>query len=187
VASSKQAHQTAAADSVDRLLPQVYAGLRDLASRFLGGERCDHTLQPTALVHEAYLRLIGQRSNGWRDRAEFFAVAATVMRRVLVDHARAKKAVKRGADRTRAPLDDVLAAFEQRAGDLVSLDNALDRLRALDQRKATLVELRFFGGLEMSEIAEVLAVPLRTLEREWALTKSWLRVQLLREGESKAE
>lgn len=166
------------ADSVRDLLPMVYSELRSIAARFLESERAGHTLQPTALVHEAYLRLMRERSPTWADRANFFAAAATVMRRVLIDHARKKKAAKRGGGQQRTPFDEMVEGFEERAIDLVQLDEALDRLRAMDERKAVLVELRFFAGLDMALIAELMGVSQRTVEREWTLTRAWLRGQL---------
>lgn len=172
---------------MDRLLPVVYDELRSLASMFLGHERANHTLQPTALVHEAYMRLIGQRSVGWKDRAQFFAAAATVMRRILVDHARAQKALKRGGGRAQTPLDEAVAVFEERAVDLVALDEALSRLAEMDERKARVVELRFFGGLTVAETAKVVDAPLRTVEREWTLAKAWLKAELLREEDQGRE
>lgn len=165
-------------DAVGKLLPRVYDELRYLASSYLVRERSDHTLQPTALVHEAYMRLIGQRTIGWKDKAQFLGAAATVMRRILVDHARARKAKKRGGGRSKTPLDLAVAAFEERAFDLVALDEAMERLAALDMRKSRIVELRFFGGLSVQETSRVIDVPLRTVEREWALAKAWLRGEI---------
>lgn len=165
-------------NAIDRLLPVVYDELRGLAMAYLNRERSDHTLQPTALVHEAYLRLVGQRTVGWEDRTHFFAAASTVMRRILVDHARAKKATKRGGGRAKTPLDDAVAVFEERAYDLVSLNDAPELLAAQDERKSRVVELRFFGGLTVKETSQVLKVPVRTIEREWAMAKAWLRGEL---------
>lgn len=161
--------------AVHQLLPRVYDELRQIASAYLRRERSDHTLQTTALVNEAYLKLINQREVGWRDREQFFAVASMLMRRILVDHARRKKSEKRGGGRKPSPLDETLAAFEERAGDMLELDVALDRLAAFDQRKARIVELRFFAGLTMAETAEMIGCPLRTVERDWALARAWLR------------
>jgi RNA polymerase sigma factor (TIGR02999 family) len=165
--------------ALDRLLPIVYDEMRRLAQRLLGRERCDHTLQPTALVHEAYLKLVRQDSVGFDDRAQFFAAAATVMRRILVDHARAKRREKRGGDAVQVALDDAVALFEQRSGDLCALDEALTALAELDERKARLVELRFFAGVGMEEAARMLGVSLRTAERDWEYVRAWLndRVQ----------
>jgi len=165
-------------ENIGRLLPLVYDELRRLASSFLDGERIDHTLEPTALVHEAYLRLAGQRTLGGTDRADFFAAAATVMRRVLVDHARMKKAAKRGGGQPVSCLDEAVATFEQQAVDLVSLDEALNNLASFDDRKSRVVELKFFGGLTLQEVSDYLRVPLRTIERDWAMAKAWLRGEL---------
>ena len=161
-------------EAVGELLPQVYAELRSLASSYLLRERADHTLQPTALVHEAYMRLVGQRTIGWEDRAQFFGAAATVMRRILVDHARARKAQKRGGGRAKTPLDNAVAAFEERAFDLVALDDALELLASIDQRKIRIVELRFFGGLTVDETAQVVGASVRSVERHWRFTRAWL-------------
>jgi RNA polymerase sigma factor (TIGR02999 family) len=141
-------------------------------------ERRGHTLQPTAIVHEAFLRLSRQQTVGWHNRAEFFRVAAQAMRRVLVDHARGVGATKRGGGSKRFALDDAVATFEQRAGDLVALDECLDRLADVDPRKARVIELRFFAGLTVEETAEVLNVPVRTIERDWTMAKAWLRAEL---------
>ncbi len=166
------------AAAVDQLLPKVYDELRYLAGAYLNRERADHTLQPTALVHEAYLRLIGQRTVGWEDRAQFLAAAASVMRRILVDHARRTQAAKRGGHASRTPLDDAIATFEERAIDLISLDDALTQLAEVDRRKCQIVELRFFAGLTAEETARVLQVNVRTIEREWSVARAWLRSAL---------
>ncbi len=163
--------RSGARSSVDELWPMVYSQLRQRAADFLRGERADHTLDPTALVHEAYVRLIDQRSLGC-DRAEFFAVASKIMRRVLVDHARRKRARKRSGQRS--SLDITLAAFEEQV-DLVALDDALQQLAEIDERKARLVEMRFFSGLTFVEIARLWNVSSRTIEREWTLARAWLR------------
>lgn len=176
-----QAARRGSQNAVDELLPLVYQELRGLATAHLGKERSDHTLQATALVHEAYLRMVGQRSAGWEDRTQFFAAASAVMRRVLVDHARARKAAKRGGGRQRSALDDVVTCFEERAYNLVALNEALERLATVDERMARVVELRFFGGLTVAEAATVVNVPQRTVERDWTLAKAWLRGEL---GES---
>lgn len=171
--------------AVDRLLPLVYEELRRLAASFLKGERPDHTLQPTALVHEAYLKLLKQESVGFRSRAQFFAVAAKVMRRILVDRARAHAAAKRGGGETRngrpiqrVPLDDAVALFQERAIDLVALDEAMSRLAELDDRKSRVVEMRFFGGMCYEEAAQVLGVSVSTVRREWTTARTWLRAEL---------
>lgn len=164
--------------AVGRLLNVVYDELRRLAQGCLDHERPDHTLQATALVHEAYLKLVGQNSLGFRSRAAFFGAAATVMRRILVDHARAKRREKRGGDAVKVTLDDALALAEQRADNLPALDEALTALAALDPRKARLVELRFFAGLSMPDAAEMLGIPLRSAERDWTMARAWLRRRL---------
>ncbi|NOS99316.1 MAG: sigma-70 family RNA polymerase sigma factor [Phycisphaerales bacterium] len=168
-------------DAVNQLLPLVYDELRGLADRFRVLERGDHTLQPTAIVHEVYLRLIGQESVGWRDRNQFFAVAAKLMRRILVDHARARRALKRGGTQVRTSLDDVVDRLEMTAPDLPALDETLNRLAAIDARKSRVVELRFFGGLSVAETSAILNVPQRTVERDWTFAKAWLRAELGRD------
>lgn len=173
-----RAFATADQSGVKDLLPAYYDELRSMAATYLSRERLDHTLQPTALVHEAYLRLMGQRTVGWQNKTQFFAAAATVMRRILVDHARAQKSCKRGGDRKRTPLDDSFAVFQKKAYDIVQLDEGLTRLAAIDMRKARVVELRFFGGLTVQEVSTVLDVPVRTVERDWTLAKAWLRGEL---------
>jgi RNA polymerase sigma-70 factor, ECF subfamily len=160
--------------SLDEMLPLVYDELHRLAARYLGRERAGHTLQPTALVHEAYLRLINQRRVDWRNRAHFLGVAAGVMRRILINHARDRSAAKRGGGREQVSLSLVEAAAGQRGIELIALEDALERLSALDARKGRVVELRFFGGLTMDEIAEVLDVSRATAEREWSFAKAWL-------------
>lgn len=170
------------AAAIDALLPKVYEELRSLASSYLNRERADHTLQPTALVHEAYLRLLGQRTVGWKDRAQFLSAAAIVMRRILVDHARRRNAAKRGGKVARTPLDDAVTGFEERAIDLVALDEALTALTEIDPRKGRIVELRFFAGLTAEEAARIIGVNVRTVEREWTVARAWLRSQL--NGES---
>lgn len=164
------------------LLPTVYNELRRLAALYLRRERSDHTLQPTALVHEAFLRLFRQHTDGWRNRREFVRIAAQAMRRVLVDHARLRQSVKRGGPGAqRQPLDEAVAAFEASAGDLVGLDECLELLADVDPRKCQVVELRFFAGLSVEETADALGVSVRAVERDWTLAKAWLRAQLLRD------
>jgi RNA polymerase sigma factor (TIGR02999 family) len=160
-----------------RLMPLVYAELRRLASGYLRRERPDHTLQPTALVHEAYLRLADQSHVRFDDRAHFFNVAAKVMRRILVDHARRHRAEKRGFGR-RLPFDEAVGSPAAPDLDLVALDEALQNLAAQDRRKAQVVELRFFGGLSVEETAEVLNVSAPTVKNEWRLAKAWLRREM---------
>ncbi len=170
------------ADAVDRLLPLVYEELRRLSARYLRRERQSHTLQPTALVHEAYLRLVGKDHPQWRDRVHFFAVAAQQMRRILVDHARAHGAAKRGGDATVVTLDETLVYDRDRASDLVALDEALVALAEIDERKARIIELRYFAGLTLQEAAEVLGVSTATVNNESRFARAWLHRRLA--GES---
>jgi len=165
-------------EALDDLLPLVYDELRRVASRYLRHEPVDHTLQPTALVHEAYMRLIDQRKVQWRNRAHFYGVAAQIMRRILVDHARAHGAEKRGRGWERVPLiDDELHAAPE-AVDVLALDEALDRLVAFDPQQGRIVELRYFGGLTIDEVAEVVGLSAATVVREWTIAKAWLRSEL---------
>lgn len=163
----------------DRLMPLVYEELRKLARNYLQRERSDHTLQATGLVHEAYLRLVDQSSMSWQNRAHFFAVAAQVMRRILVDHARAHRAEKRGGEREKIEFDEALAPSDEKAVDLIALDDALQDLGQFDPRQSRIVELRFFGGLTNEEIGEVLEISPRTIKREWRLAKAWLRREIM--------
>ena len=167
-------------EAVEELLPLVYGELRRLASRYLRHERTDHTLQPTALVHEAYLRLIDQRKVRWRNRAHFFGIAAQVMRRILVDHARAHAAQKRGAGWEHIPLVEERLPSGAGDVDVVALDDALERLAAMDPQQARIVELRYFGGLTIDEVAEVTQISSATVVREWTMAKAWLRAELSR-------
>jgi RNA polymerase sigma factor (TIGR02999 family) len=160
--------------AADKLVPLVYDELRRQAARHLRRERRDHTLRPTALVHEAYLRLVGQRQAAWKNRAQFFAVAAQMMRRVLVDHARQHKATKRAGSWCRVSLDEGVAAGGPRDLDLVALESALAELGEIDPPKARMVELRFFGGMSLEETAEALAVSPATVSREWRMARAWL-------------
>jgi RNA polymerase sigma-70 factor, ECF subfamily len=171
-------------DALGHLMPLVYTELRRLATRSLDGERRDHTLQPTALVHEAYLRLAGGAVPRWQDRVHFFAVAAQVMRRLLVDHARARRTDKRGGGARRLPLEAALEIGPPGAGDpelLLALDMALDELAAHDVRKARIIELRFFGGLTQEETAEVVGVATSTVILEARLARAWLYRRLASE------
>jgi RNA polymerase sigma-70 factor, ECF subfamily len=161
----------------DRLIPVLYDELHRLAERSLRGERPDHTLQATALVNEAYLRLVGA-DVPWEDRAHFLAVAARVMRRILVDHARGRSRHKRGGDFARVTLDESLAATPDRAPDILALDEALERLAAHDARKARVVELHYFGGLRHDEVARVLEISLATVDRDLRLARAWLYSQM---------
>ena len=164
--------------SLEALLPLVYHELRHLAAHYLRQERNNHTLQPTALVHEAYLRLVDQTSINWQNRAHFFSVAAQVMRHILVDHARGRLRAKRGAGESRLALDDAVSFFTEREVNLVALDDALTTLAELDPQQSRIVELRFFGGLTIDEIAEVLKISPATVSREWSLAKIWLHRQI---------
>lgn len=161
-------------EALDEMLPLVYDELHRLAAGYLGRERPDHTLQPTALVHEAYLRLVRQRDVDWRNRAQFLGLAAGIMRRILVNHARDRAAAKRSGDRERVSLSLVEAPTGNPDVDLLALEAALERLAALDPRKARVVELRFFGGLTTEEVAAVLAISRATVERDWSFARAWL-------------
>jgi RNA polymerase sigma factor (TIGR02999 family) len=157
----------------DQLMPLIYEELRRRAANHLRRERREHTLQPTALVHEAYLRLV-QQDVAWKNRAHFFGLASEMMRRILVDHARGRKADKRAGGWTRVELDDAVALSAQREIDLVLLDQALGELTALDPRHGRIVELRFFGGLTLEQTAEVLRLSPATVKRDWTLARAWL-------------
>ena len=166
-------------DALDRLLPFVYDELRRQASRYLRRERPDHTLQTTALIHEAYLKLIDQRNVDWQSRAHFFGIAAQAMRRILVDHARTRKREKRGGDDVKLQLDDAInVSGKERSIDLVALDEALERLATFDERQARVVELRYFSGMTEGDTAEVLGISPATVRRDWSLAKAWLYQQL---------
>jgi RNA polymerase sigma factor (TIGR02999 family) len=158
----------------DELLPLVYAELRRIAARYLRRERRDHTLQPTALVHEAYLRLIDQRQVDWRNRAQFVGLAAMMMRRVLVNHARERVAARRGGDSDRISLTMAMDEIDIPPVDVLALHQALDRLHDIDARKGRVVELKFFGGLTTAEIAEVMQLSHATIERDWSFSRAWL-------------
>ncbi len=164
--------------ALDQLVALVYPELRRLAHRYIRGERNSHTLQTTALVNEVYLRLVDSRMVHWRDRAHFFAVSAQLMRRILVDSARLRRSAKRGGGASPTRLDDALAIFEARGRNLVALDDALSDLGEMDPQKARLVELRFFGGLTMAEIAEVLGISEDAVRWNWRLARAWLLQQL---------
>jgi RNA polymerase sigma factor (TIGR02999 family) len=173
-----QAAQGGDRGALDALLPVVYDELRRLAASRLRQEREGHTLQPTALAHEAWLQLVDAPRVEWRGRAQFLAVAARAMRQVLVDHARTRGAQKRGGDLARVTLFDEAATFGRPQLDLLALDEALETLGATEERKARVVELRFFSGLEMQEIASVLGVSDTTVENDWYLARAWLRKRL---------
>jgi RNA polymerase sigma factor (TIGR02999 family) len=173
-----QAAQEGDRAALDALLPVVYDELRRLAASRLRRERGGHTLQPTALAHEAWMQLVDAPRVQWRGRGQFLAVAARAMRQILVNHARRRGARKRGGDLERITLADRAAAFGQPQLDLVALDEALEALGAIDERKVRVVELRFFSGLEMKEIADVLGLSQTTVEDDWYLARAWLRQRL---------
>jgi RNA polymerase sigma factor (TIGR02999 family) len=162
----------------EQLVPMVYAELRRRAASYLRRERQGHTLEPTALVHEVYLRLIDQRQVAWQNRAHFFGIASQMMRRILVDHARAQKAQKRGGENLRVELDESSAGVVARDVDLEALDDALQELQRLDERQCRIVELRYFGGLSIEETAEVTRLSSATVKREWTLARAWLHRRL---------
>jgi RNA polymerase sigma-70 factor, ECF subfamily len=168
--------------ALDSLMPLVYGELRKVAARHLRGQRPGHTLQTTALVNEAYLRLIDASQVKWQDRAHFFAVAAHFMRRILVDFARSRNYQKRGGGAQQVSLDDALAIAPERGADLLALDEALTRLQALNERQAQVVELRYFGGLSEEESAEALKVSARTVRRDWNFARVWLHRELTGKG-----
>ncbi len=165
-------------DATDKLLPIVYNELRELAAKKLQHEASGNTLQPTALVHEAYLRLIGSADDDWENRAHFFGAAAEAMRRILIDRARSKKSQKKGGDAIQVSLDGLTEISEKKADELIALDEALNELESQDKSKAELVKLRFFVGLNMEESAQALGISLRTAERNWAYAKAWLHRQV---------
>lgn len=164
--------------ALDRLTPIVYEEIRRMAHRYMQRERHGHTLQTTALINEAYIRLLGQQQVDWNSRTHFFAVVAQVMRHVLIDHARSRHYLKRGGEAQHVPLDEARPMSSERASELVALDEALSSLAQLDQRKARVVELRYFGGFSLEETAEVLDVSVMTVRRDWNTAKAWLYRQI---------
>lgn len=164
--------------ALDKLTPLVYHELRKLADGYLRRERPDHTLQPTALVHEAYLRLVDQQSVQWANRAQFFGLAAQVMRNILVDHARGHRASKRGSGERKLSLDEAGALSAERPGDLVELDDALNELATIDPRKSRIIELRYFGGLGVEETAVIVELSVATVRRDLRMAEAWLYRQL---------
>lgn len=164
--------------AVDRLLPLVYAELRAIAQARLRAERPGHTLQATALVHEAYLKMVGVQPAGWESRAQFFGLAAHVIRHILIDHARGRQRQKRGSGQALVSLSDVLEAPDERSYELMALHEALERLAEKDERQSRIVELRFFGGLSIEETAHVMNLSLTTVKAEWRLARAWLYRQL---------
>ena len=171
VANGNQAAQ-------EKLVPLVYDQLKELARRYMRRERSEHTLQTTALVHEAYLKLVGQHSPHWQNRAQFYGTAAQLMRRILIDHARRHLRAKRGGTQVILPLEEALAFTPEHSEDLLRLDEALDRLSKLDPRQSRIVELRFFGGLSVEETSSFLNVSPITVKRDWAVAKVWLYGEL---------
>jgi RNA polymerase sigma factor (TIGR02999 family) len=175
------------AQAADKLVPLIYEELRRLAAACMRRERSGHTLQATALVHEAYLKLMGQRNVEWHDRAHFFAVAATLMRRVLLDHARKRHTAKRGGAPHKATLEDSLLISDEHLDDVLALDQCLTRLAAIDPQQAKLVELRFFAGMNVEEVAEIMSISTATVKREWASAKAWLNREMTRGRAGDAE
>lgn len=165
-------------DAASKLIPLVYRELRELAASYMRHERSDHTLQPTALVHEAYLKLVQQRSVDWQSRAHFFGVAAQVMRRILVDHARGHLRGKRGGGQRPVPIDEALVFTPEQSEELVKLDQSLERLTQIDPRQGRIVELRFFGGLTVEQTADLLEISPKTVKRDWSMAKAWLHGDL---------
>ena len=165
-------------DAVSQLIPLVYDELRQIAARHMARERSDHTLQATALVHEAYLRLVKPRRTHWQNRAHFFGVAAQLMRHILIDHARSILRIKRGGMQLHVSLDQAAVLSKDKSAELLAVDEALGRLQKRDARQSQIVELKYFGGLTTEETAEVLKTSPRTVEREWEFAKSWLYMQL---------
>lgn len=166
------------AAAAEELLPLVYSELRRIAASYMRRERANHTLQATALVHEAFLQLVDQTRVDWKNRAHFFGVAAQLMRRILVEHARSHGAQKRGGSAAKLSLEEAINYFPQQEATLVALDDALKELEKLDERQSRIVELRFFGGLTTEETSEVLGISTATIEREWRAARAWLYAQL---------
>lgn len=160
------------------LMTQVYDELRRLARKYMRTERASHTLQPTALVNEAYMRLMADPSTSWQNRAHFFATAAQSMHRILVDHARARKAAKRGGIQHQVTLNEALVSAENKSVDVLALHEALEKLAALDERQASVVEMHFFGGMTFPEIAHVLDASERTVKRDWEMARGWLKLHM---------
>ena len=165
-------------EALDKLMPAVYDELRRQAARYLRREQAGHTLQTTALIHEAYMRLVDQRNVQWQNRAQFFGIAAQMMRRILVDHARTKKRVKRGGSDVKISLADATIPVKEQDLDIVALDEALTRLAEIDEQQSRVVELRFFSGLTVEETAEVMGISPATVKRDWSMAKAWLHREL---------
>jgi RNA polymerase sigma factor (TIGR02999 family) len=170
--------------ALNRLVPLVYAELRRMARRYMGRQQAGHTLQTTALINEAYLRLVDKREAQWQNRAHFFGVAAKVMRSILVDYARAQQAAKRGGEFHLISLDEAATVSMERTAEIVALNDALDGLAAFDKRKSQVVEMRYFGGLTVEETAEVLKVSPETVARDWRLARTWLLRELSKSEEA---
>ena len=168
--------------ALDALMPLVYAELHRRAQSYMRAENVGHTLQPTALINEAYLRLVDQKSAEWKDRAHFFAVASQIIRHILVDHARGKRRSKRGGSALQVELTENVAISEPDRIDLLGLDDALERLTALDEQQGRIVELRFYGGLSIEETAEALGISPASVKRDWAMARAWLYREMGREG-----
>jgi RNA polymerase sigma factor (TIGR02999 family) len=168
--------------ALDALIPLVYEELRRIAQHFLQREKPGHTLQSTALVHEAYVRMVGQNLPQWQSRAHFFGIAAQLMRQILVDHARSRQAAKRGGDVFKISLDESTALPEQKDLDLIALDDALKSLSELDSQQSRIVELRYFAGLTIEDTSEVLGISPATVKRDWATARAWLQREMLRGG-----
>ncbi|MFP5263909.1 MAG: sigma-70 family RNA polymerase sigma factor [Blastocatellia bacterium] len=168
-------------EALERLTPLVYDELRRLANHYLRGERRGHTLQGTALVHEAYMKMVGYNDLEWQNRAHFFGVAARIMRQILIDHARRHRTAKRGAGRQDLPLDEAAAFSAERADSLVALDDALETLASLDQLKGRIIELRYFGGLNIEEISEVESISVSTVRRHMRMAEAWLHREISKE------
>jgi RNA polymerase sigma-70 factor (ECF subfamily) len=173
--------------AADKLMPLVYEELHRLAHRYMGHERPGHTLQTSGLVNEAYLRLIDQSQVHWQNRSHFFGIAAQMMRRILVDYARNRRYAKRGGNARQVPLDEGLIVSEERGQEIVALDDALQNLATIDERKSRIVELRFFGGLSIEETAETLGVSPGTVMRDWTLAKAWLRREIIGDKQTTLE
>jgi len=171
-------HQEGDKDAMEKLLPVIYAELKKIAAAYMRKERPGHTLEATALVNEAYFKLIDQNNVQWQSRAHFYGVAAQIMRRILCDHARAKQAEKRGGKDIRIPLEDILNLGHQVDSGIVELDDAIKRLAVLNERQAKVVEMRFFAGLSNEDIAETLGTSLATVKRDWTFAKAWLFKEL---------
>lgn len=169
-------------EALDRLMPLVYDELRSLASSYLRRERIGHTLQSTALVNEAFVRMVNQRDVEWQNRAHFFGIAAQMLRRILVDHARSRNANKRGSGVVALSLNEEIAVVDKQDWDVITVDDALEGLAKLDEQQAKLVELRFFGGLTIEETAEALGVSASTVKREWLAAKAWLSREIARKN-----